>query len=90
MCEKNKGWESRLSVESSANCKNSSVEICGSGTEILFNLTVLIRDVCRNLGIPPVVFAQSLPAAIHKYEKDLLNSESAVDMGEINEGGGLK
>jgi len=61
----------KLSI--STNGDEAAVEIAGTGTDILFNWTALTYQVCREMGISPVILAASMPHMIADYERRQLN-----------------
>ena len=82
------GRESKLSIVTTNNGTESTVEIRGSIKEQLFNLALLTRDVCKSIGVPPVAMGYVLPAIILDYEKTGMQGETVVDVGAIKKGGG--
>lgn len=82
--------ESKLSIVTTADGTQSTVDIKGSVKEQLFNLTLLTRDVAKTLGVPPFILAHTLPGLIYEYEHTGLASEAMVDIGAIRKGGGTQ
>ena len=76
--------ESRLSIATSPDGSESSVQIYGTNAQNLFNLALLFRAVCAALDTTPDVMGLLLPGIIRGFEKDgMAASATAVNVGAI-------
>ena len=77
---------SRLQITTSADRRQSSVEMQGSSEEHLYNLMLLTRDTCKVLNIPPFVMAGILVQYIARYEKSGHAGEIMMDLSAMKKG----
>ena len=75
--------ESRLSITTSADRTQSSVEIQGTSKQHIYNLALLVRDVGKVLNIPPFAMANILVKAIDQYERSENGSEITMDLNAM-------
>ncbi len=70
--------ETKISIITSADGKETHVVIEGSSIATLFNFVILSRCVCRRLGLSPDLMARVLPRYIRNYEENGIFRETEV------------
>ena len=66
----------------------STVDIVGTGQDILFNWISLTYSIVSRLHIPVELLALSLPAMMARYEKEDLRESVLMDMSRIQKDAG--
>lgn len=66
----------------------STVEIEGTGQDILFNLLALTHTVANRLQIPLELLALSLPTMMAQFEKEALRGSVLMDLGRMKKDAG--
>ena len=77
---------SRLQITTSADRRQSSVEMQGSSEQHIFNLALLTHDICKVLNIPPFVMAGILVESIARYETSGNAGEIMMDLSAMKKG----
>lgn len=63
--------------------------IVGNKKDMVFNWTAITSQVCKELGIPPILLAASMPSMVQEYDKCLSGATRiAVHIPNKNGGGG--
>lgn len=60
----------KLCIET--NGDQSTVEVAGTGKDILFNWTALTHQICRQLDVEPSILALAMPGMLRDYERKQL------------------
>lgn len=77
-----------LRIETDMTTGHSEVEIAGTPSKILFNLTAITCQVCEELNIPPEAWAAMMPSVIREYKNTALKGKVAVGFNPFRNGGG--
>lgn len=66
----------------------STVDIVGTGQDILFNWIALTHSIVSRLHIPVELLAVSLPTMMARYEKEDLREAVLMDLGRMKKDAG--
>ena len=66
----------------------STVDIVGTGQDILFNWISLTHSIVSSLHIPVELLALSLPTMMARYEKEDLRGAVLMDLGRMKKDAG--
>lgn len=82
-----------LRIETDMTTGHSEVEVAGTPSKILFNLTAITCQVCEELNIPPEAWAAMMPSIIQGYKNTVLKGtvlkgKVAVGFNPFRNGGG--
>ena len=66
----------------------STVDIVGTGQDILFNWIALTHSIVSRLHIPVELLALSLPTMMARYEKEDLRGAVLMDLGRVKKDAG--
>lgn len=66
----------------------STVDIVGTGQDILFNWIALTHSIVSRLHIPVELLTLSLPTMMARYEKEDLRGAVLMDLGRMKKDAG--
>lgn len=76
-----------LRIETDMDAGHSEVEISGTPSKILFNLTAITCQVCEELNIPPEGWGSMLPNLLRDYKQNVLKGKVGVGFNPFRNGG---
>ena len=62
------------------NSEGAKMNIIGSQKDMVFNWTAITSQVCRELGIPAILLAASLPQMVADYDRLFLKEVTRVSV----------
>ena len=66
----------------------STIDIVGTGQDILFNWIALTHSIVSSLHIPVELLTLSLPTMMARYEKEDLRGAVLMDLGRMKKDAG--